>query len=72
MGPVALPGEWPVYRCYRVGVLVSRFHNEVAAFGLTVGRYRSGLNITLGHLFQKKNDFKLVDLVRSLAIIAVS
>jgi hypothetical protein len=56
---VAFPGEWPAYRRYSVGILVPCFLDEVAPFGLTVGRYRAGLNITLGDLFQKKNDFKL-------------
>ena len=57
MGPLAFPGEWPVHPRYRVGVLVPGFLDEVAPFGLAVGRYWAGVNIALGDLLQKKNDF---------------
>ena len=54
-----VPGEWPVHRRYRVRVLVPGFLNEVAPFGLPVGLYWAGVNMALGDLLQKKNDFNL-------------
>ena len=60
MGPVAFSSEWSVYRRRGIGVLVPCFLDEAAPFGLTVGRYWTGVNIALGDLLQKKNDFKLL------------